>query len=199
MQARKFKYDVIGLTETRRHHPLNAVYVTGKELFLGTCDTRGVGGVGVLDNTNMAVKIDSFEQFTTQIRRLRMRRCGSTPALIIFVVYVPTSSCEEEEIEAFYMDLEKCYGENHAFYKVIIGDFNAKIGPRRTPGKRHIGNHGFQWNEKGGRLPEFIMTTKTSMGTRNSRNPLLYAGRGGHPVEGTVMKLTISLSVKGSA
>ncbi|KAK6750693.1 hypothetical protein RB195_002579 [Necator americanus] len=42
MQARKFKYDVIGLTETRRRHPLNAVYDTGEELLLGTCDTRGV-------------------------------------------------------------------------------------------------------------------------------------------------------------
>ncbi|KAK6739367.1 hypothetical protein RB195_021037 [Necator americanus] len=31
------------------------------------------------------------------------------------------------------MDLEKFYREDHAFYKVIVGDFNAKIGPRRTP------------------------------------------------------------------
>ncbi|KAK6728589.1 hypothetical protein RB195_005934 [Necator americanus] len=43
MQAKKIKYDVIGLTETRRRHPLKAVYETGEELFLGTCDSRGVG------------------------------------------------------------------------------------------------------------------------------------------------------------
>ena len=42
MQARKIKYDVIGLTETRRHHPLNATFDTGEELFLGTCDSKGV-------------------------------------------------------------------------------------------------------------------------------------------------------------
>ncbi|KAK6744675.1 hypothetical protein RB195_011411 [Necator americanus] len=29
MQAKKIKYDVIGLTETRRRHLLNAVYETG--------------------------------------------------------------------------------------------------------------------------------------------------------------------------
>nr|CDJ86977.1 uncharacterized protein LOC764941 [Haemonchus contortus] len=34
MQARKIKYDVIGLTETRRHRPLHAVFETGEELFL---------------------------------------------------------------------------------------------------------------------------------------------------------------------
>ncbi|KAK6730178.1 hypothetical protein RB195_006938 [Necator americanus] len=136
MQAKKIKYDVTGLTETRRRHPLNAVYETGEELFLGTCDSRGVGGVGVLVNTSMAKNIDSFEQLTTRIGRLRMKRCGPTPALTIFVAYAPTSSYEEEEVEAFYMDLEKFYREDHAFYKVIIGDFNAKppIPEKEIPG-----------------------------------------------------------------
>uniref|UniRef100_A0A7I4XU33 Endo/exonuclease/phosphatase domain-containing protein n=1 Tax=Haemonchus contortus TaxID=6289 RepID=A0A7I4XU33_HAECO len=116
MQARKIKYDVIGLTETRRHRPLHAVFETGEEPFLGTCDSRGVGG----------------ESLTTRIGRLRLRRCGSIPALTIFVAYTPTSSYEEEELEAFYMDLERLYREDHTIFKVIVGDFNAKIGPRRT-------------------------------------------------------------------
>ncbi|KAK6761452.1 hypothetical protein RB195_022500 [Necator americanus] len=108
----------------------------------------------------MALNIDSFEQLTTRIGRLRMRRCGPTPALTIFVAYTPTPSYEEEEkVEAFYMELEKFYGEDHAFYKVIIGDFNAKVGPRRTPEELHIGTHGLQWNDQGEKLSEFIMTT----------------------------------------
>ncbi|KAK6750473.1 hypothetical protein RB195_002444 [Necator americanus] len=80
MQTRKFKCDVIELTETRRRHPLNAVYGTGEELFLETCDSRGIGGVSVLVNTDMAINIDSSEQLTTRIGSLRMRRCGPTPA-----------------------------------------------------------------------------------------------------------------------
>ncbi|RCN25761.1 hypothetical protein ANCCAN_28524 [Ancylostoma caninum] len=67
MQARKIRYDVIGLTETRRHRPLNATFDTGEEQFLRTCDSRGVGGVGVLVNKNLVVNIDSFEQLTTRI------------------------------------------------------------------------------------------------------------------------------------
>ncbi|KAK6740719.1 hypothetical protein RB195_008892 [Necator americanus] len=111
---------------------------------------RGVGGVGVLVNTSMAKNIDSFEQITTRIGRLRMRRCGPTPALTIFVAYAPTSSYEEEEeVEAFYMHLEKFYREDHAYYKVIIGDFNAK----------------------GERLSEFIMTTKTIHGNSQFQKP----------------------------
>uniref|UniRef100_W6NCY2 Endonuclease exonuclease phosphatase domain containing protein n=1 Tax=Haemonchus contortus TaxID=6289 RepID=W6NCY2_HAECO len=146
MQARKIKYDVIGLTETRRHRPLHAVFETGEELFLGTSDSRGVGGVGVLVNTHLAMNIDSYGSLTTRIGRLRLRRCGSTPALTVFVVYAPTSSHDEEELEAFYMDLEKLYREDHTFFKVILGDFNAKIGPRRTTKELHIGTHGMEWN-----------------------------------------------------
>uniref|UniRef100_A0A0K0CUL1 Endo/exonuclease/phosphatase domain-containing protein n=1 Tax=Angiostrongylus cantonensis TaxID=6313 RepID=A0A0K0CUL1_ANGCA len=104
MQARMIRYDVIDVAETRRCHLLNAVYDTGKELFLGTCDSRGVGGVGVLVNTSLSMNIDSFEQLKTRIGRLRLKRCGSTPALTIFVVYGPTSNNDEEEVEAFYME-----------------------------------------------------------------------------------------------
>ncbi|VDO45626.1 unnamed protein product [Haemonchus placei] len=32
MQARKIKYDVIGLTETRRHHPLHSAFENGEDL-----------------------------------------------------------------------------------------------------------------------------------------------------------------------
>ncbi|KAK6740744.1 hypothetical protein RB195_008911 [Necator americanus] len=123
MQAKKIKYDVIGLTETRRRHALNAVHENGEELFLGTCGSRGVGGAGVL--VSMARSIDSFEQLTTRIGRVRMRRCGPTPPLTIFVAYALTLSYDEE-VEAFYIDLEKFYRENHVFYKVIIGDFSDK-------------------------------------------------------------------------
>ncbi|KAK6738269.1 hypothetical protein RB195_020401 [Necator americanus] len=138
----------------------------------------------------MAKNIDSFEQLKTQIGRLRMRRCGPTLALTIFVAYAPTSSYDEEEVEAFYMDLEKFYRKDHAFYKVIIGDFNAKVGPIRTPEELHIGTHGLQWNDQGERLPEFIITIKTIHRNSNSNSisPLFYVGRGSHPVKSTLMK-----------
>ena len=110
---------------------------------------------------SLAINIDSFEQLTTRIGRLRLKRYGSIPALTIFVVYAPTSNYGEEKVETFYMDLEKFYREDHTFFKVIIGDFNAKIGPRRTSEERHIGTHGLEWNEQGERLSEFIITTRT--------------------------------------
>ncbi|VDP57919.1 unnamed protein product [Heligmosomoides polygyrus] len=71
---------------------------------------------------------------------------------------------DDEEVETFYVELEKFYKEDHTFYKVIVGDFNAKIGPRRSPEELHIGTHGLVWNEQVERLSEFIMSTKTIHG-----------------------------------
>ncbi|XP_055965733.1 uncharacterized protein LOC130019155 [Sorex fumeus] len=149
VQARMIKYGIIVLTETRRHESHHAVFDTGEEFFLRTCDKRGVGAVGVLVNTNLAKSIDSFECLTTRIGRLHLNRCGSLPAVSIFVVYAPTSHYDEREIEKFYMELEKFYKEDHTFYKIIVGDFNAKIGPRRSAEELHIGTHGLEWNEQG--------------------------------------------------
>nr|CDJ93847.1 Endonuclease exonuclease phosphatase and RNA-directed DNA polymerase (reverse transcriptase) domain containing protein [Haemonchus contortus] len=166
IQARKIKYDVIGLTETRRHRPLHAVFETGEELFLGICDSRGVGGVGVLVNTHLAMNIDSYESLTTRTARLRLRRCGSTPALTIFVAYAPTSSYEEEELEAFYMDLERLYRGNHtpsSWSSSVI------LTPRFSLEERlkSFTSGLTEWNEQGERLVEFIMSTHTIHG--NSR------------------------------
>uniref|UniRef100_A0A0K0DL32 Endo/exonuclease/phosphatase domain-containing protein n=1 Tax=Angiostrongylus cantonensis TaxID=6313 RepID=A0A0K0DL32_ANGCA len=105
---------------------------TKEQRFLGICDSRGVGGVGVLVNTSLSVNIDSFEQFTTPIGRLRLERRGSMPNLTIFVVYVPASNYDKKEVESFCMDLEKFCREDHTFPKVITGDFNANTEPRRT-------------------------------------------------------------------
>ncbi|XP_054999660.1 uncharacterized protein LOC129405964 [Sorex araneus] len=62
------------------------------------------------------------------------------------------------------MVLERFYKEDHTFYKIIVGDFNAKIGPRRSLEELHIGPHGLEWNKQGERLSEFIMSTKTIHG-----------------------------------
>uniref|UniRef100_A0A0K0CZR4 Endo/exonuclease/phosphatase domain-containing protein n=1 Tax=Angiostrongylus cantonensis TaxID=6313 RepID=A0A0K0CZR4_ANGCA len=117
------------------------------------------------------MNIDSFEQLTTQIGRLRLERCGSILALTIFVIYAPTSNYDEEEIETFHMNSEKFYGENYTFFKVIIGDFNAKIGQRRTSEKRHIETYGLDWNEEGERFSKFVMTSKIIHGNSQFQKP----------------------------
>ncbi|VDO27842.1 unnamed protein product, partial [Heligmosomoides polygyrus] len=63
------------------------------------------------------------------------------------------------------------YKEDHIFYKVIVGNFNAKIRPYRSPEELHIGTHGLKWNEQGERLSKFIMSTKTIHGNSQFQKP----------------------------
>ncbi|KAK6764600.1 hypothetical protein RB195_024792 [Necator americanus] len=88
----------------------------------------------------------------------------------IFVAYASTSRCKED-VEAFYTDLEKIHKEDHTLYRVIVGDFNAKIDLRSTTEKLHIGIHGLQWTKQGEKLSEFIMTTKTIHGNSQFQKP----------------------------
>ncbi|KAK6756497.1 hypothetical protein RB195_014732 [Necator americanus] len=97
-------------------------------LAICTYNARTLASEAAIEDLMMQAKKINYDT-TTRIGRLRMRRCGPTPALTIFVAYAPTSSYEEG-VEAFYVDLEKFYREDHAFYKVIIGDFNAKSSIR---------------------------------------------------------------------
>ncbi|ETN79172.1 hypothetical protein NECAME_18158 [Necator americanus] len=167
MQAKKIKYDVIGLTGTRRRHPLNAVYESGEELFLGTCDSRGVGGVGDLVNTSMTKNINSSEQLTTRIGRLRMRRCGPTPAWTIFIASALTSSYEKEEVETFFMDLEKFNREDHSSRSYLAISTPKLAREERLKNFTPTAYNGMNRE----RLSEFIMTTKTIHGKSLIQKP----------------------------
>ncbi|KIH68657.1 hypothetical protein ANCDUO_01005 [Ancylostoma duodenale] len=81
MQAR---HDVIGLTETRRYRPLSATLDNAEELCLGTCDSRGVGELGILVNTDLKMSLSttsmksSIDLFSISATAQRASADGST-------------------------------------------------------------------------------------------------------------------------
>ncbi|ETN75643.1 hypothetical protein NECAME_12236 [Necator americanus] len=89
-----------------------------------------------------------------------MTRYGPTLDLTTLIAYAPKSSYEEE-VEAFYMDLEKFFRYDHAFCKVSVGDFNAKIGAKERLRNLTLGLTAYNGKNRG-RLSEFIMTTKNT-------------------------------------
>uniref|UniRef100_A0A7I4YCL4 TIR domain-containing protein n=1 Tax=Haemonchus contortus TaxID=6289 RepID=A0A7I4YCL4_HAECO len=70
-----------------------------------------------------------IEDLMMQARKIK--RCGSTPPLTIFVAYAPTSSYEDEELESFHVDLERLYREEHTFFKSWWGE-SYEVQERKT-------------------------------------------------------------------
>lgn len=131
MDAKKVRYNVIRLSEWRRQS--EGAVIFGEEL--RPC--RWSCHVGVFVITLSSPSIDSCESLTTRVSLLRLKQFGSVIALVVFVVYAPTFNHGEEELEAFYMKLEKIYKQDLTC-KVIACEFNLKIVRWRFSGELHI-------------------------------------------------------------
>ena len=75
--------------------------------------------------------------------------------ITVFLVYAPTNSAEEAEVERFYEDLQdllELTPKKDVLF--MIGDWKAKVGSQETPGVTGKFGLGVQ-NEPGQRLIEF--------------------------------------------
>lgn len=71
--------------------------------------------------------------------------------------YAPTTTHDDEEVEAFYEDISEAMEENRAHYRILAGDFNAKLGKREDVAETSIRNYGYdQRNERGDTLLNFL-------------------------------------------
>ena len=70
--------------------------------------------------------------------------------------YAPTSTAEDEKVEQFYDDNVRAIADSDSKYKIITGDFNAKIGTKAKEDFKSMGAFGIvERNERGDRLLEF--------------------------------------------
>ena len=93
---------------------------------------------------------------------------GKPLNITVIQAYAPTSNAKEVEVEWFYeylQDLLELTPKKDVLF--IIGDWNAKVGSRETPGVTGKFGLGVQ-NEAGQRLIEFLPRECTS----HSKHPL---------------------------
>ena len=66
---------------------------------------------------------------------ISVRFPGKTFDITVVQVYAPTSNAEEAEVEQFYEDLQELIElTTQKDVLFIIGDWNAKVGSKETPG-----------------------------------------------------------------
>ncbi|XGW28597.1 hypothetical protein V3C99_008400 [Haemonchus contortus] len=112
VQAMKIKYDVIGLSKTRRHRLLHAVLEIAEALFLRACDSKGAGGVDFLIPTLLGM--NSFSFFSVFLFGLR---CLCTNIKLRWRGVKSASYGSGEALRR-----EPC------LLKITVGDFNAMNG-----------------------------------------------------------------------
>ena len=151
-EMKRFKYDILGISEVRwtgKGETPNGDFIWSGE------ETSHVRGVGFLLSAQAKKALIGYNPISSRIISARF---DAVPFKISVIhVYAPTSSSSEEEIEAFYNDVDETIAKADKKDIIIItGDWNAKIGSDNTDWKYVMGRYGYgDRNERGERLLEF--------------------------------------------
>ncbi|CAF1678226.1 unnamed protein product [Rotaria magnacalcarata] len=131
-QLSRFKYDIIGLCEARAKVESRTKWLqTGDELVIGEENgQQRVGGVGCIINSRISNRVIEVQIHSHRIATLKLDIGRKTPLLII-QIYAPHKEYGIDEIEKFYSEVET-HLDQPAYQKIVIGDFNAQLGPKDT-------------------------------------------------------------------
>ncbi|CAF2077579.1 unnamed protein product [Rotaria magnacalcarata] len=148
-EMKRFRFDVVGISEVRwtgKGETLRDDFIWSGE------NTTHMKGVGLLLSTKAKKAMIGYNPISS---RLISARFNATPFKITVIhVYAPTSASSEDEIEAFYDNIEKELSRTSKKDLIIItGDWNAKVGSDNTNWENTMGKYGYgDRNERGERL-----------------------------------------------
>lgn len=154
LEATDFKWDIIGLAETRRKGEQLVQLDSGNVLYTIGNETSN-GGVGFLVNKKIMDRVQEFKAVNDRIATMTLK-INERYQMQITQVYAPTTDHEDEEIEEFYEALSHAIERSKSHYKIVMGDFNAKVGLQEQQEEMTVGKHGLgERNERGTRLVQF--------------------------------------------
>lgn len=158
-ELNRYRWDVIGLSEVRWTGFGELTTTDGHKIWYSGDDTAHQHGVAFIvkkENVNAVIECTPISN-----RLISIRIAASPHNITIIQAYAPTSAYSDEEVEAFYEDLEATLSKRHKKDLLIIqGDWNAKIGSDAynnwagTVGRFAFGTT----NDRGLRLLEFAKT-----------------------------------------
>ncbi|KAH7713416.1 reverse transcriptase [Aphelenchoides avenae] len=166
----RIKFDIVGLSETHsreeRHSKWKVGELRGSELHIGAADGH-VGGIGFIVNAKLSARIHSVDVSSSRVGVLKIK-LGRRHLLTVIQCYAPHSGYEDQEVEAFYAEVERHLSARRGPV-VVMGDFNARVGPRE-PDELYIGGHSAELrNDAGIRLAAFAEAQQLSPSPRDGR------------------------------
>ena len=128
MELSRIKWTIIGLSEVElKSKGYIILNNTGHTMYYshGNECQCGVGFVVIKSIAGNVVNFkgqsDKVAEITIRINQWYQVKC--------IQVYMPTSSHHDEEIEQVYEDTDNILSNSRAHYNIVMGDFNAKVGP----------------------------------------------------------------------
>ena len=151
-EMKRFKYDIIGVSEVRwtgKGETPNGDFIWSGE------ENTHTRGVGLLLGTQARKALIGYNPISSRI--ITARFDAAPFKLTVIHVYAPTSLSSEEDIAAFYSDIDEALSKTDKKDIIILtGDWNAKIGNDNRDWKPVMGRYGYgDRNERGERLLEF--------------------------------------------
>ncbi|XP_052741056.1 craniofacial development protein 2-like [Bicyclus anynana] len=147
---KRIKFDVIGLSETKRLGNSIEEYRNFILFYIG--QTPGLHGVGFIVKKYLKENILNFNGLSERVAILNLS--FDKLKLSIIQVYAPTEAAPDEDIKEFYKTLNTALSMSNRNV-IVMGDFNAKIGQAKS-GENSIIKYGYGTrNGRGEMLIEF--------------------------------------------
>ncbi|XP_022820587.1 uncharacterized protein LOC111352346 [Spodoptera litura] len=127
---RDIKWDIIGLSEVRRYG--EAIEEHDNFILYHKGETPGRHGVGFLIKKTLKNSISEIIGISERIAILSIEIPPGKEVWSIVQVYSPTEQSTKSEIESFYISLNDAIKDHAHKNYIVMGDFNAQIGPPRN-------------------------------------------------------------------
>lgn len=156
-ELKHIKWDVLGLCETRLPGEKATVLKSSHILYQNNRDDGGGhGGVAFLVNGRAGHRVSKFCSVSDRVICMVLRLNKRYTVQLIHG-YAPTSGSDDEEMEAFLENISRALELEKSHYRIISGDFNAKVGQKQATDPDNIGSFGLgARNQRGEVLVSYL-------------------------------------------
>lgn len=158
--------EVLGVTETHMPGSGSQLMKNGAVLvYSGRSDGVHREGVGLVLSKKMKNTLISFTPVSGRIMTARLH--SKHINVSVTVVYAPTEDADSAVKDAFYRELNDVQSDLPAHdIKLVLGDFNARVGRDFTAYSGIIGKHSYhaESNDNGKRMLDFCTMHRLTIG-----------------------------------
>ncbi|XP_059051337.1 craniofacial development protein 2-like [Achroia grisella] len=156
-ELKYIRWHILGLCEVRREGEDTMTLESGHLMYFREGEQPSQGGVGFLVHKTLINNVVEISSVSNRVAYLVLK-LTERYSLKVVQVYAPTSAHSDDEVESMYEDISKAiHNTSKAFYNIVMGDFNAKVGIQTGSESTAMGPHGFgSRNHRGQMLVNFL-------------------------------------------